>query len=314
MAFIHHPAFQSLALPVVLAVLGMLLLQRRLGARHAPWGAGVGLLLALAWLPGFDLQPGSGAQKWPWVVLVGLALGALAVERPGARAGNRARGAVAVLVWSGVAAWLAAGRVDLPFGAAAAAFGAFLLARLATAAEAPAPAAGAPWRARSGLVGPGIALVLASLALAVLAARGGSLLLAQLGLMLASTLGVACAWVWRRPGPALPAGWVAGFGLAWASLAWLWVLAAPMPDAGPWVDTPTADRAARAALLAAGPLAVSLWPFAPGRPAARARWWALGLALAATVLAVAWPDPPDAPPGSTDATDAEDPYTVPSGR
>jgi hypothetical protein len=82
MSLLHHPAFQSLVLPFVLAVVGMVLLRAlpgRAGLHWWPLGAVFGLLAALAVLPGFDWPATARAQKLPWIVLVGFALAALSM-------------------------------------------------------------------------------------------------------------------------------------------------------------------------------------------------------------------------------------------
>jgi hypothetical protein len=139
MTFLQHPAFQSLVLPVLLALAAIALL-RLLGERWSSLGAALGLLLALAVWPGFDWPASSRAQTIPWVVLAGLLAAALAVglNAPGTK----------------------------------------------------------PLRRGSGLLTMALVTVLA-IALAVWAGLGGSLLLAQLALMVASVAGVACLWAWR---------------------------------------------------------------------------------------------------------------------
>ena len=139
MSFLHHPAFQSLVLPFVLAVAFSLLL-RQLGLRWALLGAALGLVLALAVWPGFDWPAASRAQVLPWVALCSTLLAALAIalKGPGARAMARRNGLIAAVL-----------------------------------------------------------LTLLALGLAAWGALGGSLLLAQLAMMLATACGVAVLWAWR---------------------------------------------------------------------------------------------------------------------
>lgn len=139
MSFIQHPAFQSLLLPLLLALAGMALM-RLVGARWTFLGASLGLVLALAFWPGFDWPAASRAQTLPWMVLAGLVVVALAtaLNAPGTGALGRKSG--------------------------------FLLAVL---------------------------LTLSAIVLAVWAALGGSLLLAQLALMVGSVAGAATLWAWR---------------------------------------------------------------------------------------------------------------------
>lgn len=139
MSFINHPAFQSLVLPFVLALVISALL-RPLGLRWAALGAALGLVLSMAFWPGFDWPAAARAQTVPWVALASALLAVLAttLKAPGTRAMGRRNGlAVTVL------------------------------------------------------------LTLAAVALAAWGALGGSLLLAQLGLVLASVCGVAVLWAWR---------------------------------------------------------------------------------------------------------------------
>lgn len=139
MSFINHPAFQSLVLPFALALVISALL-RPLGLRWAALGAALGLVLSMAFWPGFDWPAAARAQTVPWVALASALLAVLAttLKAPGTRAMGRRNGlAVTVL------------------------------------------------------------LTLAAVALAAWGALGGSLLLAQLALMLASVCGVAVLWAWR---------------------------------------------------------------------------------------------------------------------
>lgn len=165
MSFLHHPAFQSLVLPFVLAVAISLLL-RLAGLRWVALGAALGLVLAVAVWPGFDWPASSRVQTLPWVALAGTLLAGLAIalKAPGTKAMDRPIGLVATVL-----------------------------------------------------------LTLAALALAAWAAFGGSLLLAQLGLMLGTVTGVASLWAWRgtsvSPASLLPL-LLTGIGLA-LCLAWL---------------------------------------------------------------------------------------------
>jgi hypothetical protein len=139
MSFINHPAFQSVGLPFVLALI-VGLFMRALGLRWAALGAPVGLVLAMAAWPGFDWPAVSRAQVLPWVAMTStlLALLATALKAPGTRAMGRRNGLVTSLL-----------------------------------------------------------LVLAALALTTWGALGGSLLLAQLALMVATVGAVAVLWAWR---------------------------------------------------------------------------------------------------------------------
>ena len=262
--FLHHPAFQSLLLPCVLTLLAMAVLRAVGGARWAPLGAALGLLGALAWLPGFEWPAVSRVQKLPWIVLAGLALAAVAMAlRRNAHAPQRA------------------GAPAQPAAAASAA-----------------------------------ALTVAALGLAALAAGGGSLLLAQLALMLATCTAVLGAWLWLRPAamPPLPLMPLMPLLLAWLALAWTWALSSALSSAlapGSAAKAFSAD-AARLALialaLAVPPLLLRLrWV------QARPRWTPLLAAVLAAlpvVVAVAWQfsAPAAQAPGPLD----DDPYYTPA--
>lgn len=139
MSFHHHPAFQSLVLPFVLAVVACLLL-RLAGPRWVALGAATGLVLAMVAWPGFDWPAASRAQNLPWLAL-----------------------------------------------------GSALLAALATAFRLPGTQALAQ---RAGLAATAL-LTIGALALTAWAALGGSLLLAQLALMVATVACVAGLLAWR---------------------------------------------------------------------------------------------------------------------
>jgi hypothetical protein len=174
MSFVNHPVFQSLVLPLVLA-LAVSALLRPLGLRWAVLGASLGLVMSMAFWPGFDWPAASRAQMLPWVALASTLLAALAIalKAPGTRAVGR----------------------------------------------------------RSGLLVTGF-LTLAALALAAWGAVGGSLLMAQLALMLATVCGVAVLWAWRAaavlPVSMLPL-LLTGIGIA-LCLAWLPVGGAAASD------------------------------------------------------------------------------------
>lgn len=173
MDLLHHPAFQSLFLPALLAWLGVLLLRRFTGAHWAALGGALGLLVALCVFPGFDWPATARAQKLPWTVLVGTALAVLFLWRTAGRTGTgrqRMRGIVMAAV-----------------------------------------------------------LTVASLGLAVMAGLGGSLLLAQLALMVATATAVPGLWAWWRPSSGLVVSATAllPLGLAWLVIAAALALAQP---------------------------------------------------------------------------------------
>lgn len=181
MSFINHPAFQSLVLPLALA-LAISLLLRLPGLRWAALGPAFGLVLTMAVWPGFDWPAASRAQVLPWVAL-----------------------------------------------------GTTLLAALATALKAPGTRAMAR---RNGLIAA-VLVTLIALGLAAWGALGGSLLLAQLALMLATVSGVAVLWAWRAAAVSLVSLLpllLTGVGL---SLCLVWLPAGgPEGSGGPAGDDP----------------------------------------------------------------------------
>jgi len=234
MSFVHHPAFQSLVLPFVLAVVGMALLRAlpgRAGVRWWPLGAVLGLLAALAVFPGFDWPATSRAEKVPWIVLAGLALAALSMARRAerSRGGRWATWLGGVLGWAGASVWLEGARTEplqvVPFVLAGAVVLALLalgvrpvsaLQRDASVAH-PEPVPAASEDGTTALA----ALTVAALGLGALAGSGGSLLLAQLALMLGVAAAVPGLWMWLRPasGLVVPAAVLMPLGLAWLSIA-----------------------------------------------------------------------------------------------
>lgn len=179
-----HPAFQSAVLPLLLCIAGVAALLRTTGPNRAALGAALGLLVALAYFPGFDWPATARAQQLPWAVLAGCALAAVLVWRA-------ARGLPAARAW---------------------------------------------WRG----IALAAVLTLVCLALVAMAAFGGSLLLAQLALMVAVATAVPGLWSWWRPSSGL---WVAPAALLpqlLAALCIAWAL--PM---APWnagmADTATDD-------------------------------------------------------------------------
>ncbi len=147
MDILNHPAFQSLVLPLLLCIAGVAVLLRAAESRWAALGAALGLLVALAFFPGFDWPATARAQKLPWVALGGTVTAVLLLWRtgPGLTATRqRVRGIVLAAV-----------------------------------------------------------LTVACLGLAAAAGLGGSLLLAQLALMVAVAAAVPGLWSWWRPSSVL---------------------------------------------------------------------------------------------------------------
>lgn len=271
---LHHPVFQSLVLPVLLSLLSLSALSAlsaRPAARWAPLGAALGLLGALAWLPGFDWPAASRVQKLPWIVLAGLLLSVAVMTPHRSEPSPWRTGLGALLGWTGTCVWLLGPGASLLLALGIGLAGAAVLGLLAWGQQA-APAA------PGGAVGAS-SLTVAALGLAALAGHGGSLLLAQLALMVATCSAVLGGWLWRRP----PSGVQAGFAaLMPLSLAWL-ALAVSMGDTARlgllalafavpplltrkrWAQIHPRWMPLVAALLAALPVAAAVvWPFNAG--------------------------------------------------
>ena len=278
------------------------------GERWAGCGALLGLLGAMAWLPGFEWPAHSRTLKLPWVVMVGLALALLASARDTGRARPLWTLLSAAVVWAGAGLWLADGQASLPLLVGAGLMGGAVLWPLARGrGHAAAPAVPAvPAAFESGLVMLAV-LAAAALGLAALAATGGSLLLAQLAGMLASTTLALTGWTWLRPSArwvaATGASWHWPLGLAWLSIAWAWVLAVPAPG-----NTIRALQVALLALVFLLPALLSRLPAAALAP--RWRLSAAALLAALAVVLAGWVGTAGRPLPDT-ALDPNDPYLTP---
>lgn len=291
-SFLHHPAFQSLVLPAVLAAVfsGLLMAWR---PRQAALGAGVALVLALAVWPGLTWPPTAGAQKLPWLALAALVVGLIGdTARPGHAPPLVRPWLLAVLAWALAAAWLL-GLAQAATLAIAIVVGHVVLAVSAWSSRAP---LAEPTRA----AGSAAALTVAVLGLGAMAGSGGSLLLAQLSIMLAVVTAVAGLWIWWRPGSLAQVTPAALVALALVALALATLMAA-------------SGQAHPVALaLVALALVSPWWPgaWSPGG----ARWRPLvvaGLsALPVVAAVVANLTLAPAPPAATD-TDADDAYYTP---
>ena len=314
---------------MLLALLGMAALRVWPGERWTVCGAMLGLLGALAWLPGFEWPAPSRTLKLPWVVMAGLGLALLATAREAGSARPVWTLLSAVAAWGGAVLWLAGGQANLPLLVGAWLLGAAVLGLMAGGqgrAASSATAAAAAAVAVAGLAGqaalagyavltPLAVLAVAAMGLAALAATGGSLLLAQLAGMLASTAVAMAGWVWLRPSARMAVARVGCWPLvlAWLSIAFSWVLAAPAPGG--------LLRALQVALLALAfllPTLLSRWPAAALAP--RWRPWAVALAvtlaamlLAALAVGLGWWVGTAGPPMPDTAIDPDDPY-LPSSR
>lgn len=223
-ALLHHPAMQSLVVPVLLAVLGMGLVGL-LRPRWAAFGVLPALLLSLALLPGYHWPAAAAAEKLPWVVaLSAVGAGVMAAWLgPAGRCRPVLPWLLPLLLWGAVSLWVVGGRAPVLIQVAAAAGGAAVLVLLGWALRAGPGHAGHLGRAPG--AGAAACLALAGFALAGLAVLVGSLLLAQLAALLASVTAVLALGLWLRP-VAAPAGWpvllplALGWGLVALAVAW----------------------------------------------------------------------------------------------
>ena len=250
---LHHPAVQSVVLPVLLSVLGMGLLGL-LRPRWAALGVLPALLLGFGLLPGYHWPAPAAAEKLPWVVAA-VACGAVLLSGLAGPDGRRQtlwQGGFALLAWLAASLWIAGERMPATPRLVLVLLGAVLLAAWAWATRTR-PVHGSPWAGASTAT-PGAAaaasLAAAAFVLAGLAVLGGSLLLAQLAAMLGSVSAVLALGLWRwpvaAPRPLPPAPVLMPLGLAWAlialAVAWQSLPAAP---AAPPDDDPYYEPAAR---------------------------------------------------------------------
>lgn len=197
-----HPAAQSVALPVTVAVV-LLTVFHAGGARHHGAAAVTAAVMvsALVTLGLSEWPPRTGMHKVPWLLAAGLAAGVV-LDLISAGRGVRFAGAVAFV--AAALAWLAwpqragAGAVVLVLAALGLAAALLVLVRLARHEEAPAPAA--------------VMLLVAAAALAVVAFESGSLSIAQLCAALAAASGVLALWSLLIAGGAFGASGVLGAG------------------------------------------------------------------------------------------------------
>jgi len=200
----HHPLFQSLALPLVLAfaVTGVLraLLGPGTGARWAALGVPVALLVCVSWVLGWRLPPGGLTEKLPWVYAAAALLG---VVLEALRADRRAQWLAAGILWAVVI--VALGQQPL-----LPRIGSWLVGMAVIGAV----VYELPTRADTSAM-----LVVAGVGLAVVAMMSHSALLFELSLGLAAAVAGAALWLWPMSRISFGSGGVLAAVLAWLSLA-----------------------------------------------------------------------------------------------
>ncbi len=313
MSFIHHPAFQSLGLPLLLTL--ALTLPFISGASHAGtrwWGMGAAIALVLSFLlmPGFDWPATARTQKLPWIVLAGTCVPVVWLSLGPSQPGRWMRWAMGTVMWAMACMWLAGSPVQWTHTLVGTLVGAVVLALLLIGRVASSPIPGAHADATAELAASGAAtagaLTVAALGLAAIAAGDGSLLLAQLAMMLAVVTAVAGLWGWLRSASGLVIATAAflPLGLAWLVIAY--ALAVPGPSAF--------GRVTLIALAFLAPAVVARSSWVASHPRLKPLFAAL-LAALPVVLALTWLMLGDTAPAGADGPNGgaeEDPYYQPS--
>jgi hypothetical protein len=217
---LNHPLVQSVVLPLLMSVAGAgalrLALKTPQGQRWASAAAGLACVMAAAWLLGWHAPPETLPEKLPWVFMFALVVG---VGLDLAHLRGLWQWAIASLAWGGAAWWL--GLAEPMMVVAAVLLGAIVLGALlhGTRLQNSEPTPNA---------GNAAMVVVASLGLAGLAMASGSLLLFQLGLLLASAVGGVALWLWPRPRIAWGPAAAVFVGMSWLALAQATVLLTPV--------------------------------------------------------------------------------------
>ncbi|MDR6538074.1 hypothetical protein [Variovorax soli] len=114
---LHHPLFQSLALPLVVAFMVTGMLRGALGPVQGRRWAGAGAALAIVgtavWILGWRTPPGTLTERLPWVYAV-VALAGLGLEA--LHAGRRSEWLTASMLWALALASLATQALPLMIG------------------------------------------------------------------------------------------------------------------------------------------------------------------------------------------------------
>lgn len=200
----HHPLFQSLALPLVLAFAATGVLRAMLGpgagARWAALGMPLALLVGLSWVVGWRVPPGGMTEKLPWICLAAALLG-VALET--LRARRRAQWLAAGALWALIIVVLGQQPLLPRIGSwivGMAVIGA-VVHELPTRADAAAM------------------LVVASVGLALVSMMSGSALLFELSLGLAAAVAGVALWLWPVSRVSFGASGLVAAVLAWLTLA-----------------------------------------------------------------------------------------------
>jgi hypothetical protein len=198
-AALHHPLFESVALPLLVSLAGVAVL--RLTSAPARAGAAVGLsvMAATIWLMGWPTRPHGVMQKLPWIFAVAWLLG-VALD---ARQSRRFLQWLVLAAGWGVASWW--------LGGSALAVTAFVLAGAAVIGC----LLWSPPERADGVSGA----VVASLGLAAVCFAAGSLALFQLATLLAAALAGAALWLWPKARMRFGAAAVAVAAITWLALA-----------------------------------------------------------------------------------------------
>ncbi|MGE0798968.1 MAG: hypothetical protein AB7G13_29850 [Lautropia sp.] len=209
----HHPAVESVVLPLALALLVTGLARRSFG----PWrgglaaalGVGTALVAATFWMVGAPQTPAGTLSKLPYVyvaaAIAGVVVGVVVGARSGAAATPAARPAVVAWLCGALVSVLALGWLGGIRGAVHGAIGAMLLAALL--------------RAPAGRADAAAALVIAALGLAAATLAAGSLTLFQHALLIAAAAGGAALWLWPRARLAFGPAAVVTATIAWLATA-----------------------------------------------------------------------------------------------
>ncbi|HYP85504.1 hypothetical protein [Variovorax sp.] len=203
--YFHHPLFQSLALPLLLAFFGAALVRFAggpgVGARWAATGVPLALMVSSVFTLGWSALPLSMPEKLPWIygaaALAGMALEYL-------RADRRLVWLGAGLLWAVVVIAVLGNQPMLPR------IGSWVVGVAVIGAVLAEPQARADAAAM---------LAVASLGLAALAMRAGSSLLFELSLALAAAVAGAALWLWPVSRIRFGACVLVAALLAWLSLA-----------------------------------------------------------------------------------------------